>query len=290
MNSDYLKFQLNRGLDIIFKDKNHQQIKVKQSRISDIDEIGLLTYLTLTYIFRIQKEQLKLYEDIQDQLKSKSLFESIVIHENILNSKKDFNISESMVMLLIQSLAFFLDIKDFNRIGVSNNVDAIIVYDFKELEGQVYKVPIFELNNDNFEEFSELIRTITCTDVIQEEKEEMDMLEHYDDEELQRLLEEQYRIYKEDKKKEENENKITIDEVIASVCMSENSKYNFTNISDLTIWQLNFYFNFLLEKENIEIVKSQFTSGNYNFEKAPDLNWIKKTKIKLTKCKKLLNE
>ena len=126
--------------------------------------------------------------------------------------------------------------------------------------------------------------------IFQEEKEEMDMLEHYDDEELQRLLEEQYRIYKEDKKKEENENKITIDEVIASVCMSENSKYNFTNISDLTIWQLNFYFNFLLEKENIEIVKSQFTSGNYNFEKAPDLNWIKKTKIKLTKCKKLLNE
>ena len=274
MNRADLEYRLIRGLPIYY-----QNIEIKQPKIEDIDKIGLLLYISMTYIFRIQKEHMQLYDEIKDLLKDKSMFESLIIQEEILTKKKDFKIIDSMIMLLLQSLSFFLDIKDFNRFEVGD--DCIIIHDFKSIDNQIDNTSIFKLDNSNFEEFSELIRIITCSDILEIEKEEVnEQLEHYEDEELQRLIEEQYRIYKDDKKKEEKENEITMSEIISSVCMHENSKYDFTTIINITIWQLHYYFKFLIEKENIEIVKSQFTSGNYTFEKAPDLNWIKKTKIK----------
>lgn len=285
ISTDDLKYRLIRGVPI-----HYNGINIKQPTIADIDRIGILTYLSLSYIFRIQKKHLELYDDIKDKLIGKSLFESIIIQEEIINSKENFAIEKSLIMLLIQSVAFFLDIQDFKRIGVSDKIDAIIVYDFKEINGEIYKIPIFQLDNNNFEEFSEIIRLITYSDIIQEEKEEDDELEHYKDENLQRIIEEQYKKYKEDKRKEEEENKISINEIIGTICVHENSRYDFSTISNVTIWQLHYYFNFLLEKENIEITKSQFTSGNYTFEKVPDMNWIKKTKINLSKYKNLIDK
>jgi hypothetical protein len=279
-----LEYILIRGLPIYY-----QNIEVKQPKIEDIDKIGLLTYLSMTYVFRLQKEHLQLYEEIKDKLNGKSIFESLIIQEEILTKKEDFKIIDSIIMLLIQSLSFFLDIKDFNRFEVGD--DCIIIHAFKEIDGQVQKVPIFKLDNNNFDEFSELIRTITCSNILEIDKEEVnEELEHYDDEDLQRLIEEQYKIYKDDKKKEEKENEITISEIIGSICMYENSKYDFTTIINITMWQIHYYFNFLLEKENIEITKSQFTSGNFKFEKVPNLNWIKKTKVKLQNVKKIVKE
>lgn len=280
---DDLEWWLVRGLPIPYNN-----IIIKQPKISDIDKMGIIYYSAMTYPFCIQKEHLKLWNTLQDAFNGKSLFQSMFIQEKYyLQQDGKINPENSIIKILADSLCFFLNI-DMKDIEVLND-DRIIINYKKEFMGKVLNIQ-FELNNNNFEEFSELIRVITCTDIIKEEKEEIYELEHYDDENLQRLLEEQYRIYKEDKKKEENENKITINDVVGGVCMNENSKYNFSNISTLTIWQLYYYFKFLLEKENIEITKSQFTSGNYNFEKVPDLNWIKKTKIKLLKCKKLINE
>jgi hypothetical protein len=281
MNSDSLKYQLIRGLSIIFQDNNNQRIKVKQPKIEDIDDIGLLPYLSMTYIFRIQKEHLQIYDEIKDKINNKSLFESMIIQEEILNSKSDFNISESIIMLLIQSLAFFLDIKDFNRIGVSDNIDAIIVYDFKDVNGEICKIPIFQLDNNNFGEFSELIRIITCNSIIEIDKDNNVKKLYYADPEVQRMYEEQIKLYLEEEKKEEKENQLTISDVIGSICINENTKYNYKNIQDLTIWQLFYQFNSMFAKENIEIVKSQYTSGNYNFEKVPDLDWLRKVKVKL---------
>jgi hypothetical protein len=280
---DELEFLLIRGLPV-----NYNGLIIKPPKISDIDKIGLGYYYAMTYPFCMQKENLQLWNTLQNDFCGKSLFNSFFIQEKYyLKQDEGIKPENSIIALLAQSLCFFFGI-DMKDIEVLDDNKIVINYK-KEAFGKMFNIP-FELNEDNFEELSELIRTITCTDIIKEEKEEIDELEHYDDENLQRILEEQYRIYKEDKKKEENENKITINQLIGSVCMNENSKYNFSNISTITVWQLHYYFNFLLEKENIEITKSQFTSGNYNFEKVPDLNWIKKTKVKLSKCKKLINE
>lgn len=283
MNSDSLKYSLIRGLNIVFQDKNNQQIKVKQPTIANIDKIGILAYLSLSYIFRIQKEHLQLYDEIKDKLNGKSLFESIIIQEEILNSKSDFKMTDSMIMLLIQSLAFFLDIQDFNRIGVSDTVDAIIVYDFKEIDKQIYKVPIFQLDNSNFDEFSELIRIVTHSEIIEIEKENEIKTVQYADASVQKIYEDLLKQHLKDEEEKKKENSITISDVIGAICINENTKYNYKNIKELTIWQLFYQFNSMFTKENIEIVKSQFTSGNYTFEKVPDLDWLKKVKVKLPK-------
>lgn len=282
---DDLKYRLVRGLPILYDGVN-----IRQPKIQDLDILGITYYSNITYIFCIQKEHLKLWDTLQNEFSGKTLFQSLFIQERFYEANNKLDTNTSILMLLRESLKFFLDIEDIRKIVIDVENERLVVLGNREFEDKIFEVPIFELNNDNFEEFSELIRTITCNDVIKIEKEEIDNLEHYDDENLQRLIEEQYKIYKETEKKEEEENKVTINEVIGAVCMSENSKYDFTTITNITMWQLQYFFNFLLEKENVEIVKSQFTSGNYNFEKVPDLNWIKKTKVKLQKCKKLIDK
>lgn len=280
-----LEWRLILGSDIPYNNLN-----IRQPKIEDIDKIGINYYSYMNYIYCIQKEHLPLWSTLCNEFNSKTLFQSLFIQEKYYEANNELDMNTSILMLLRQSLGYFLGIEDIKKVIIDTNNERLVVLDIQTIGDESFEEPIFVLDDNNFEEFSELIRLITCSDIFSIEDEKLDELEHYDDENLQRLIEEQYKIYKEDKKKEEEENKITISEVMGAICMNEKSKYDFATIVNLTIWQLHYYFNFLLEKENVEIVKSQFTSGNYNFEKVPDLNWIKKTKVKLIKCKKLIKE
>lgn len=278
INEETLKYNLIRGLDIQYIDKDNQIINIKQPKIADIDE-SLLSYLTYTYIFRLQKEHLEFYDEISEKLNGKSLFESILIHEEYCKQKNDFNPMNSYIIKLICSISFFLGIKDFKKIGFSKDRQSIEVYDFKENNGELYKVIIFKLDNNNFDEFAELIRTITCSDILEVEKKMKKVL--YSDPSVQKMYEDLLEQYKNNEEKTKEENNITISDVIGAICINENSKYKYSDIKDLTIWQVFYQFNSMFTKENIEIIKSQFTSGNFSFDKTPDLNWLNKIKIKI---------
>jgi hypothetical protein len=283
INEDTLKYNLIRGLDIQYIDKNNQIINIKQPKIFDIDKIGLIQYLSLSYIFRIQKEHLKLYDEIKDEIQNKTIFESIIIQEKVFKEKKENNnMNNSLILLLLQSLIFFLDIDNYKKIKVKENYD-IVINDFIEKDGNASEVPIFTLNNDNFDEFAELIRIITCTDILEIEKNTQIKKVHYDDPIMQKMYEEQIKLYLNDEEKKKKENSLTISDIIGSICVNENTKYNFNNIKDLTIWLLFYQFDSMFKKENIEITKSQFTSGNFSFDMIPDLNWLKKVKVTLPK-------
>jgi hypothetical protein len=281
INEDTLKYQLIRGLDIQFIDSSNQVINIKQPKIKNIDEIGLLSYLTYTYIFRITKEHLNYYDEIKDKLDGKSLFESIFIHDEYHRQKTDFNMLDSYIIKLICSLAFFLGINDFNKIGFSEDENSIEVNDFKEKDGQIIKVPMFRLNSNNFDEFCELIRIITYTDLLEKENKIKKVL--YSDKNVQKMYEDLLKQYEQEEDKKQEENKLTISDVIGAICINDKTKYNYSNIDSLTIWQMFYQFNSMFEKENIEITKSQFTSGNFSFDKTPDLNWLNKIKVKLPK-------
>lgn len=281
MNKTDLEYRLIRGLPI-----SYQNIEVRQPTIEYIDKIGLLPYLSMTYIFRMQKEHLELYDEIKDRLNGRTIFESLIIQEEILTQKEDFNIQSSMFMLLMQSLIFFFRLEDINRIQVKNDY-RIVIYEFKNINGEIDNIPIFTLDDSNFDEFSELIRIICNTDVLEIEsnKSKLEIVQ-YADPNVQKIYEDLIKQHLKDEDKKKEENNISVSDVIGAVCVNENTKYNFENISKLTIWQLFYQFTSMFEKENIETVKSQYTSGNFQFEKAPNLNWLNKVKVKLPKDNK----
>jgi len=283
MNSDDLGYILIRGLDVPY-----MGIKVKQPTIGDVDRIGLLNYFGMSYIFRIQKEHLQLYDEIKDKLNGKSLFESLVIQEKVLMSKQDFNYMNSEIMRLVCSLAFFLGIEDFNKIKITDDYK-IVVYDFNEVGGQVINKPVFELSEKNFDEFSELIRIITCNDIIELDKDKpKELYAIYDDPELQREYDEMMGDYKEKKNKEEDKNKISFNDIIHDICSSKYSKETIDTISKRTIWHIFDIYKSMNAQESVDFNKQQYCSYKFEFKENPIIDWKSINKIKVETNGKLL--
>jgi len=290
LNIDELTYNLVRELDFNFIDKNNQIIKVKQPKIKDIDELGLLTYLSYTYIFRIKKEHLQLYEEIKDELNDKSLFESILIHEKYARTKNDFSEMNSDVIRLICSIAFFVGIEDWAKIGMSDDEKLIEIYDFKEVNNQIHKTPIFTFNNDNFDEFSELIRTITCNDII-EQKKDKELYSIYDDPELQQAYDELMKNNKEIEEKSENNNIIGFSDIIHDICNNKYSKETRDSIGNRTIWSIFDIYSSSISQESVDFNKQQFCSYKFEFKEQPILDWRSINKIKINKeNSKLIND
>lgn len=293
MNIDELSYNLVGELDINFIDrKNNQYIKVKQPKIKDIDEIGLLVYLTYTYIFRIKKEHLQLYDEIKDELNNKSLFESIFIHEKYARTKNDFNEINSDLIRLICSIAFFVGIKQFDKIGISDDEKSIEIYGFKEVNSETYKIPIFKFTSDNFDEFCELVRIITCNDIIessQDKQEEYYAI--YDDPELQQEYDELMQNNKEKEDKSKNSNTIGFADILHDICNSKYSKETRDTIKNRTIWSIFDIYNSSISQESIDFNKQQFCSYKFEFKEQPILDWRNINKIKINKeNSKLIND
>lgn len=292
MNIDDLTYNLVRELDIPFIDKNYQSIKIKQPKIKDIDEIGLLAYLSYTYIFRIQKEHLQLYDEIKDELNDKSLFESIFIHENYARKKSDFNEMNSDLIRLICSIAFFIGIKNYNKIGISDDEKSIEIYEFKEVNNEIYKIPIFKINCDNFDEFCELIRIVTCNDILESsQNKQEEYYAIYDDPELQQAYDELMQDNKEKEDKSKNSNAIGFADIIHDICNSKYSKETRYTIANRTIWSIFDIYNSSISQESIDFNKQQFCSYKFEFKEQPILDWRNINKIKIKKDNsKLIND
>jgi hypothetical protein len=265
INKEYLERLLIRGLDIPY-----MGVKVKQPTVKDLDEI-FLDYDSYKFIYSASKDFIQFEEgESIDDYKDYTYFQTLFKLKNKI-----------YFQTLILSIEFFLKVKIANdNIRVSNDMKIIIVDD----EG---KNILFTLDNNNFEEFSELIRLVCCCEKMKVEDKNKQKIRKYKDTAMQQKYETLMIQLKKNEEKKNRENGLTISDVIGAICINENTKYNFKNIEELTIWQLFYQFNSMFTKENIEIVKSQFTSGNYNFEKVPDMDWLKKVKVKLPESTKL---
>lgn len=270
-NIDNLKYSLIRGFDIPY-----MNIRIQQPKIKDIDIIGSTMYANYRFLFCAKKEHLKLNDELSELTKDCSFFETLFIRDIYMVENNLLDQGDSFIALLRVSLAFFLntDISDTTVDAENKNIHVI-----NKEKNNI----IFTLNKSNFNEFSELIRLICNCDMLEFEKEPEYKMEHYDDPVIQKMLEESVKRYIEEEKQRKKENEITLADIIGAICINENTKYNFSNIEELTIWQLFYIFNSMLSKEGVDIVKLQFTSGNFKFDKPPDMNWLNKVKIKLPK-------
>ena len=270
-----LEWRLVRGLPIFFNN-----IMIKQPRIEDIDKLGINYYSTMSYIFCIQKEHLPLWDTLQNEFNSKTLFQSLFVQERFYEANNKLDASTSILILLRESLKFFLDIEDIRKIIIDVDNERFIVIETQIKGDKSFEEPIFVLDNNNFEEFGKLIRHITWNNIIKIEKEEVKRV-RYDDPNIQKIYEDLLKAHDKDKKDEESKNNITISDIIGAVCINENTKYKFNDIGELTVWQLFYLSKSSFDREYIDITKRQYTSGNFTFDKPPDLNWLEKVKIKL---------
>ena len=270
-----LEWRLVRGLPIFFNN-----IMIKQPRIEDIDKLGINYYSTMSYIFCIQKEHLPLWDTLQNEFNSKTLFQSLFVQERFYEANNKLDASTSILILLRESLKFFLDIEDIRKIIIDVDNERFIVIETQVKGDKSFEEPIFVLDNNNFEEFGKLIRHITWNNIIKIEKEEVKRV-RYDDPNIQKIYEDLLKAHDKDKKDEESKNNITISDIIGAVCINENTKYKFNDIGELTVWQLFYLSKSSFDREYIDITKRQYTSGNFTFDKPPDLNWLEKVKIKL---------
>ena len=270
-----LEWRLVRGLPIFFNN-----IMIKQPRIEDIDKLGINYYSTMSYIFCIQKEHLPLWDTLQNEFNSKTLFQSLFVQERFYEANNKLDASTSILILLRESLKFFLDIEDIRKIIIDVDNERFIVIETQVKGDKSFEEPIFVLDNNNFEEFGKLIRHITWNNIIKIEKEEVKRV-RYDDPNIQKIYEDLLKAHDKDKQEEESKNNITISDIIGAVCINENTKYKFNDIGELTVWQLFYLSKSSFDREYIDITKRQYTSGNFTFDKPPDLNWLEKVKIKL---------
>lgn len=275
MNKDDLEYRLIRGLDVPY-----MQVLIKQPTIDDIDKYGYVEYSLFTYPFKMQKEHLQLYDEIKNELIDKSLFESIIINDKCLMRKNDFNINNSMLLLLKHSLAFFLNIQNFDMIQFDEDNEKMVIYNSKEFNGKVYTFPVFSLDKDNFDEFSELIRIINCAEIIESENnKEKQYYAIYDDPELQQAYDE---LMQDSKKKEEeskSENSISFNDMIHDICNSKYSKETIDTISKRTIWQIFDIYKSMNIQESVNFNKQQYCSYKFEFKEAPIIDWKKINKI-----------
>jgi len=272
-----LEYRLARALKIPY-----MNIKVKQPRLRDIDDdnVGLLRYSSYQSLFTLKKEHLNMNEELIEITKNDSFFVTLFIIDDYYKKqgRKDYIPFSDM---LIMSLIFFLDIKETDEINKNINEKYISISNEQE---QL----IFILSNENFEEFSELIRTICCCGMAKLETDEPKFkMKHHSDPNIRKMLEEQVKRYAEEERKKEKENEMTITDVIGIISIGTNYKLN-KDMDDLTIWQLNYIYNGMCIKEGNEFTKMQFCSYKFTFENVPNFNWLKDTKIKLPKNNKLI--
>lgn len=280
---DDLKYRLVRGLDIPYNN-----IKIRQPKIEDIDTLGINYYSSMSYVFCIQKEHLPLWDTLQNEFNSKTLFQSLFIQEKFYETNNKLDSSTSILILLRESLKFFLGIEDVKKIIIDIENERFIVVETQIRGEESFLEPIFVLDNNNFEEFSELIRLITWNEVYKIKKDEIKRV-LYADESIQKIYDNLIKQHLKEEEKKKQENNISISDIIGAICINENTKYNYKNINELTIWQLFYQSKSMFDKEHTEIIKMQYTSGNFTFEKPPDLDWLKKVKISLPKDSKLIN-
>lgn len=273
MGRDDLKLKLILGDNIPYMGLN-----ITQPTVRVINTMGYSNYMNYVSIFCMRKENLFSEVEYLNKIKNNSFFESLFIYDldNIESNK-------SVLLLLKLSLCFFLkiNIQDI-AIDYQNKILAVL-----NSNSDI----IFELDNSNFEEFSELIRLISNCKLADTKKEEKPKIVSYNDPEIQKIYEDLLKQNQENQVKEEKANEISLADIIKVVCNDYiHSGYNYNTINELTVWQVYDTYKSMSKREEVEFTKTQFCSFKFDFSKnTPNFDWIKPTKIKINDLK-ILNK
>lgn len=273
IDEETLRFNLLFGLPI-----QYDNINIYQPTIKDYCDLPIRTngYYIYKYLYCIQPEHLDLDEKLIELLKkdNKSLFEILFIHDEMLKIKNELNGQNSLILNLSLSLSFFLKI-DVNQIKLDVKNQQLII------ENKDNNDTLFILNNDNFEEFSALIRLICSSDMMEVKKKD-ENIKYPKDPSLRKKMEKILRQNAENEERKRKENMTTIVDVMSRVIAHENTKYDYFSILNLTIWQLFQEYATMYVREDFDFEKRKITSGQFDYSKQKvDLNWGNKLKIKL---------
>jgi hypothetical protein len=273
MDSETLKFNLLFGLPI-----KYENINIFQPTIEDYINLPMHIngYYLYKYLFCIRLEHLNIGDDLKNILKKehKSLFESFFICDELLKQQNKLTSDISLVLQLIYSLSFFLRI-NIDCFQIDGKNQQIIITDKEKNE------ELFILNNDNFEEISAFIRLICSSEIIEIEVKNNN-IKYPKDETLRKTMEKLLKQNAETEARKKKENATTLVDIMLRVLAHEDRKYNYFSLSKLTIWQLLKEYENMYIRENFDFEKRKITSGNFDYSKVKvDLDWGKKTKIKL---------
>lgn len=273
IDTELLRFNLLFGLPI-----QYEKIKIYQPTIKDYCDlpIGINAYYMYKYLYCIQPEHLNLNKTLLEVLKkeNRSLFQILFIHDEILKRKNELNGQNSLILNLSFSLSFFLKI-DINEIKVDVKNQQLII------ENKENNETLFILNNDNFDEFSALIRLVCSSEIMEVNKTE-ENIKYPKDESLRKKMEKILRQNAENEERKRKENMTTVVDIMSRVIAHENTKYDYFSILNLTIWQLFQEYATMYVREDFDFEKRKITSGQFDYSKQKvDLNWGNKLKIKL---------
>lgn len=198
-----LETRLLRGKNVWFED-----IEVKNLTLGEIDDIGMVEYLSVVNFSTLTKDKLidrKMAKHFQDY----SFFDLVVMFEPLRD-------------MFLKLLGIFT-VHDEDDLGVAyiEQLNIFIVTN-KDHKGKI--------RNSNFEDFLEFIRTVYCIPKIQKESEREDI-----DEEMASLL----REFEEAEAKIANENNTgtSINSVIEAVS-TKHPNLNLLDIWNYTMYQL----------------------------------------------------
>lgn len=264
INEELLKHFLIRGLPIPY-----MGVMINQPKISDLDNVELINFQSYGFIYCANKESIKYGEDeyIND-------FDNCTYFQTLFKIKNN-----ELLNILIASLIFYLKV-DLTDIMLFKNDSAIIIVDkkIKDLKTNKPKA-IFQLDNENFEEFALLIRTICCMEKYKKKVQKRRRM--YKNKSAQKMWEELMLSAEKQYKKKAKENYLDFADIENSVCLDRTNSYNYFNIGNLTIWQLYQEFIGSSVIEENEMIKDKMNSGQFQFKNNIDINRVKKTKIKI---------
>ena len=256
-----MKYILATGMSIRYQNANIVQHKLK--------DINMLNYDMFKFVYCATKQNLNL--DNEDISSDYTFFKTMFYLKD-----------NSLLNVLRESIIFFVKEATHENIIIDkvNGKECIIVYKSLENVPEFYLV----LNEDNFNEFSSIIRMICCCEKFKIEIEEKKKNIRFKDKERQKIWEKikaNQKHNKEKAKEKAKENILCIGDIIVKICSHPKSKYNYLNITELTYYQLVQELNSIFIFDSIEFTKQQYCSYKFEFKKDPDIEWNNKLKVKI---------
>lgn len=131
------------------------QLQIRQPRIKDIAVVGEKDFFAGTGLINFDKDTL----DVQDNSVLEKVSNFDIIMTMMQNSNPEARIMRANLVKLLAVL--------FPRYLIDIQKDKIVLTD---IETEIEDDRIREINNENFEEFKEIIEQITCLNLGQQEK------------------------------------------------------------------------------------------------------------------------
>lgn len=238
-----LEMTLLRGGTVQF-----ERLSIKPLTLGEIQELGLIKYLSLINFTALTKEKL-IGKELVEVFKPYSFYQVVVNYDELRDTFLEF------------LRVFVLHDEDENAIRYVPEIDTIVVR-YNKVNGKI--------NNLNFQGFLDFMRKIYYVPKNQKESEREDI-----DDEMAQLLKEFEEA--ENKVNKENGNEITIISMIEAICVKHPS-INLMNIWNYTMYQFMKTFYRIEQIDSAKNIMTGIYSGCIEPKKInlKEYHWAKK--------------